>query len=666
MTTSNDIHGAEDSKAIDDMDSIDRALAAVHARLRDSRDERGVYCGELSSSALSTATASIAFELTARAASPDSERHRTAASVARRGRHWLRCNQNNDGGFGDTIDSPSNISTTVLAWVALGFGDKDNDDEAATSDAASRVEAHVRAAVGSLEPGDLARTIRQRYGKDKTFSVPILMTCALGGKLGDGRHAWSDVPALPYELAACPHRWFEWLRLPMVSYALPALIAIGQVRHHHRPTWNPITRLARRLTREKTRRKLREIQPSSGGYLEAAPLTSFVVMSLVSMELHDHAVVHEGLRFLTKSIRDDGSWPIDTNLDTWTTTLTIGALAASDANVPAGDGANAGTWLLGQQYRERHPFTHAAPGGWAWTDLPGGVPDADDTAGALVALRHLHDGSGARTDGDVGDDPNILSAITPGVMWLLDLQNRDGGIPTFCRGWGALPFDRSTPDLTAHALRAWTAWRADVDVLRRERIDRAMSRAVAYLRRIQRTDGAWIPLWFGHQSEAREENPLYGTSRVMRAITSTLLLDGDPDLVLDWGDADARALRFLLGTQHATGGFGTSAGVDPTVEETALAVETLSERLIHRHATSSHDDVDDAILEAAVRRGVSWLLDVTDGGTRFTAAPIGLYFAKLWYSEKLYPPIFTASALGFARRMITVRRNEAPVGTGGS
>src|SRR5581483_874435 len=46
-------------------------------------------------------------------------------------------------------------------------------------------------------------------------------------------------------------------------------------------------------------------------------------------------------------------------------------------------------WLLHQQYRERHPYTGADPGGWAWTDLPGGVPDCDDTPGALLALHHL-------------------------------------------------------------------------------------------------------------------------------------------------------------------------------------------------------------------------------------------------------------------------------------
>jgi squalene-hopene/tetraprenyl-beta-curcumene cyclase len=29
-----------------------------------------------------------------------------------------------------------------------------------------------------------------------------------------------------------------------------------------------------------------------------------------------------------------------------------------------------------------------------------------------------------------------------------------------------------------------------------------------------------------------------------------------------------------------------------------------------------------------------------------TPSPIGLYFAKLWYYEKLYPLIFTVASLG--------------------
>jgi squalene-hopene/tetraprenyl-beta-curcumene cyclase len=58
----------------------------------------------------------------------------------------------------------------------------------------------------------------------------------------------------------------------------------------------------------------------------------------------------------------------------------------------------------------------------------------------------------------------------------LGLQNRDGGIPTFCRGWGA--FDRSSPDITAHALRARAAWRNDLPPAMSRRVDRAAARAL--------------------------------------------------------------------------------------------------------------------------------------------------------------------------------------------
>jgi len=116
---------------------------------------------------------------------------------------------------------------------------------------------------------------------------------------------------------------FKFLRLPVVSYALPALIAIGLVRHEHRPSRNPVAVLARRLARRRALLLLEKIQPSSGGYLEATPLTSFVVMSLIGAGLDDHPVVTRGIEFLVRSARPDGSWPIDTNLATWVTTLSV-------------------------------------------------------------------------------------------------------------------------------------------------------------------------------------------------------------------------------------------------------------------------------------------------------------------------------------------------------
>src|SRR5262249_49075901 len=173
---------------------------------------------------------------------------------------------------------------------------------------------------GNVTPEALRSAILRRYGKDRTFSVPILTVLALSGKLGD-RGAWRHLPQLPFELAALPHNWFQHLRLPVVSYALPALIAIGQVRHHFAPSRNPAARLLRNRVRGATHTLLRAMQPESGGYLEAAPLTSFVVMSLAGMEKTDSPVVDAGIRFLVETRREDGSWPIDTNLSCWVTTL---------------------------------------------------------------------------------------------------------------------------------------------------------------------------------------------------------------------------------------------------------------------------------------------------------------------------------------------------------
>src|SRR5262249_4642291 len=140
---------------------------------------------------------------------------------------------------------------------------------------------------------------------------------------------WKEVKSLPFELACLPQGFFRFLRLPVVSYALPALIAVGQLVYHQRPPWNPIVRILRRLAVGKSLRVLESIQPESGGFLEAIPLTSFVTLSLAAIGKADHRVARQGVEFLTKSFRPDGSWPIDSNLCTWVTTLAVNALAAA-------------------------------------------------------------------------------------------------------------------------------------------------------------------------------------------------------------------------------------------------------------------------------------------------------------------------------------------------
>ena len=152
----------------------------------------------------------------------------------------------------------------------------------------------------------------------------------------------------------------------MVSYALPALIAIGYARHHHAPSANPLVRLLRSAVTNRVFRVLDSIQPHNGGFLEAIPLTSFVVMSLAGSGKVDHPVARRGLDFILNSAQPDGSWRIDTNLSTFVTTLAVQSLGNRVGEFLGADDRGAiQDWLLAQQYRVRHPYTNAAPGGWA-------------------------------------------------------------------------------------------------------------------------------------------------------------------------------------------------------------------------------------------------------------------------------------------------------------
>ena len=197
-------------------------LSRLTERLLESRGAHSHWTGELSTSALSTATAVMALHL----ANP-----RDPLCAA--GLQWLEDTQNPDGGFGDTIYSVSNLSTTALCWAAFSLTRREGP-------ATDRTVEWIRKAAGGVEPQTLVGALAARYGGDRTFSVPILTVLAVAGIV-----PWKLVPQLPFELAAFPRSWFAWLGLPVVSYALPALIAIGQARHRMLPSRNAAARMIR-------------------------------------------------------------------------------------------------------------------------------------------------------------------------------------------------------------------------------------------------------------------------------------------------------------------------------------------------------------------------------------------------------------------------------------
>ncbi|MCI0717957.1 MAG: squalene--hopene cyclase, partial [Acidobacteria bacterium] len=97
------------------------------------------------------------------------------------------------------------------------------------------------------------------------------------------------------------------------------------------------------------------------------------------------------------------------------------------------------------------------------------------------------------------------------------------------------------------------------------------------------------------------------------------------------------ALRWLVASQNADGGWGGAARVASSIEETALALDALGVLAGRGEETAE--------LRAAILRGADWLLNATGNGSVLAPSPIGFYFARLWYFEELYPLIFATAAL---------------------
>ena len=564
-------------------------------RLMQRRSEDGMWRGSLSSSAISTAVSVFALWRM------DAGKYAVEIDA---GVRWLQKTMKTDGSWGDSVESPSNMTATLLTYVSLY----------AVGQAPSETRKYLANMFGGDDEEALVQGVLRYYGRDLTFSVPILMMCALAGVITN----WKKIPPFPFELATLPQRFFRFLNLPVVSYAIPALIAIGICQMHHKGgLFSPI----RKLFVPKAMRVLLRMQPADGGFLEAAPLTAFVSMCLAAGGFREHEVTRRCAKFLIDTVREDGSWPIDTNLSGWVTSLAAKILPLAPCPLPLSP------LILSHATTSIHPFTHAAPGGWGWSNLSGSVPDGDDTSGALVALHHLSTEDGSRQQADVPPE------VKNGLKWLMGLQNNDGGMPTFCKGWGNLPFDRSTPDITAHAILAMGLWLPSLEGKLKADVQKSLDRMLAWMSEQGargkgqgargKGQGGWVPLWFGDQDAADEKAPVYGTATAI-----DYLMSSRHPVAMELAQSH---LPFILQTQNEDGGWGGNQGVKSKVTYTCRALSALA------HFPHDHEE--------AKQRGWDYLYQRFKAGTLYEREPIGLYFSRLWYSEELYNLLFLLNAL---------------------
>ncbi len=170
--------------------------AWVKARQHLLAERHGVHwVGQLSTSALSTATAISAWSVVRRAKAQVYVQQQADidASIAR-ACQWLIEHQNSDGGFGDTDRSHSNIATTLLVLAAWQLAEFHEPAHAAIDRAWQYCER-----VGKWD------ALRRRYGTDKTFVAPILTNCALAGIV-----AWMKCPRYRLKLPGYRRAGIGW------------------------------------------------------------------------------------------------------------------------------------------------------------------------------------------------------------------------------------------------------------------------------------------------------------------------------------------------------------------------------------------------------------------------------------------------------------------------
>jgi squalene-hopene/tetraprenyl-beta-curcumene cyclase len=569
-------------------------------QLLEKRNAKGYWEGRLSSSALGVAVAVTALRFY--------DLDGNTSEIAN-GLQWLKKNINADGGFGDSPSSRSNVSTTLLCYAAVKACSNENNGHSLIEKMGSYL-ANQNIDVNSEK---LIPAILDYYKTDRTFSVPILTMCALCGV--PGHEAFDSIPQLPFELSLMPRSLYRMLNLSVVSYAVPALIAVGIAIFKFKGKKNPIMRLIRQSSIDQSLSLLRQIQPKSGGYLEAIPLTAFVCLCLIESGYRNLEIVRDGINFLRRTQQDDGSWPIDIDLSTWVSTLAVKSFRKELNKVLSPSEKDRITaHLLHIQNMSVHPFNGTQPGGWGWTSHSGSVPDGDDTPGTILALIALNK----------DHSENITEPVLAGCNWLFGLQNSDGGFPTFSKGWGKLPFDQSCADLTGHALlamaRAQEVFSAGMEARQHSRFKKSFVKALLYLRKHQNPSGYWLPLWFGNQHTKDHTNPVYGTARVLSYLNETLNtpLGREYEVILEL--MISQGCQYLISAQNEDGSWGGDKAITGSIEETSLAITAL--------IVNGHED--------ECRLGFEWLkAKIQSDG--MVASPIGLYFASLWYDEQLYP-----------------------------
>lgn len=607
-------------------EALDRAVQW----LWDHQDAEGWWCGELETNVTMTAEHVLLLRFLEMSLEPIAEGAR---------RHILH-NQREDGSWALYYNGPADLSTTIEAYVALKVLGVDPE-----SDPMRRALAVIH------QQGGVA--------KARVFTKIWLALF--------GEYPWSGVPTMPPELIYLP----PWMPFNIYDFACwargtiaPLLIVIS--RRPVRPLGCSVAEVVvpgseRQLTRVpgsgffwwldkllklyealpwhpgrgRARRKVvdwiveRQEADGSWGGIQPPWVYSLIALYLEGFHL-DHPVMRKGIEGQQGfALEDEEGWRFQACMSpVWDTAWALLALRRAGVGRDHPGIQRAVQWTLHEQIFTGGDWQvrcGSVPcGGWAFEFENDIYPDIDDTAVVVLALL------------EAGEETTVRSAIEQAVRWVLVTRSSNGA-------WGAfdkdntravvykLPFadfgallDPPSEDVTAHALEML----AHVDAPDKDRI---IQKALEYLRRTQRPDGAWFGRW--------GVNYIYGTWCVISALAALRASGYETQDMIEKGSA------WLIAHQNADGGWGEScysyedssfAGVgESTASQTAWALLALQAAGQGQHE--------------ACQRGLAYLRETQVDGTWEEREHTGTGFPRDFYlNYHLYRHIFPVMALAGA------------------
>jgi squalene-hopene/tetraprenyl-beta-curcumene cyclase len=582
---------------------------------------------------------------------------RTGEERVQKAANYLRAKQLLEGGWGGYPGGGADVSTSVKAYFALKLV---GDDPDAPHMARAR---EVICRKGGLHACNsftkLYLSIFGQYEWDRSPGVPpelVLLPLWFPINIYD-MSSWSRAIVVPLSIiwaqkpsckvpehAALDELLVENTRRAVPQFSRASLLHHGwsvffqtlDRIHKQMERWHlmPLRNMALKQAEEWTLERLEE----SDGLGAIFPPIVNTILALRCMGYpEDHPIIQGQVRELEKLEIEEGDelrlQPCKSPV--WDTALSLNALGETHDGVKAKleQGVE---WLLSKEVRKPGDWKiknpDASVGGWYFEYANEFYPDCDDTAQILSAVAKLRPLSGDLEE-------RYSEASERALSWLVSMQNRDGGWASFDKNCNKefltyVPFadhnamiDPSTTDITARVLEALSANGYDLssDVVRR---------GVAFIRRLQKTDGTWYGRWGC--------NYIYGTWLALSGLRAA-----GEDLSEPWAQSAAEWFRSC---QNSDGGWGELPDSYADSSKKGMGPSTAAQTSWALLALMSTGDRDSDNL----KKGVEYLLgQQKEDGSWKDDWWTGTGFPEVFYLDyHLYATYFSLLALDSYRKVV--------------